>query len=214
MRILITAGPTREHLDPIRFLSNPSSGRMGLALAKAAVQRGHDATLVLGPVAIAPPTGVRTIHVISAAEMLTASRRAFRNCDAAVFAAAVCDYRPAKRHARKVPKHARRWALTLEPTPDIAAALGRIKGRRITVCFALEDHAGRIKAEAKLNGKHADAIVLNGPANVGVSRGRFEFLIRGEEWHRWPAMTKSAAALRILQSIERLVPQRITEPRP
>lgn len=204
MRILITAGPTREYLDSVRFLSNPSTGKMGVALARAAARRGHRVTLVLGPVALSPPRGVTTIHVTTAAEMLAAARQAFRACDAALFTAAVCDYRPVRRHAKKLTKHTHRWQLELEPTADIAATLGRRKGRRTTICFALEDHAGRAHAEGKMRRKHADAIVLNGPANIGADRGTVEFLPRGGAWQRWPAARKAALAGRIVRELTRL----------
>lgn len=204
MRILITAGPTREYLDSVRFLSNPSTGRMGYALARAAARRGHDVTLVSGPVPLTPPPGVRCVPVVSAADMLTQSRRAFQRCDAAIFTAAVCDYRPVRRNPRKLPKMRSRWKLELEPTDDIAATLGRIKRRRITIAFALEDHDARAHAQEKLRRKHSDAIVLNSPASVGGTHIRAELYSPGLGWKRWPDLSKRAAATRIIRLAEQL----------
>lgn len=204
LRILITAGPTREFIDSVRFISNPSTGKMGYALAAAAAARGHRVTLVTGPTSLTPPAGVTTVQVVSAAEMADAARRAFRTADAAVFTAAVSDYRPARRHARKLPKQTADLTLKLEPTEDIAAALGRTKGRRITIGFAFEDHDARRHAESKLQRKNCDAIVLNGPATVGSDRATVEFLERGRPWERWPTDTKEAITDRIVARLEAL----------
>lgn len=204
LRILITAGPTREYLDSVRFISNSSSGRMGYAIAKAAGEAGHRVTLISGPVAIAPPNGVRTIHVESAAEMAAAAKKAFTACKVAIFTAAVSDYRPRNRLRRKLPKCRGRLALNLAPTIDIAATLGRRKGRRITVAFALEDHSGRRHAESKLLSKNCDAIVLNSPATIGSEKAKVEFLVRGGKWRVWPIGTKNAIALRLLRAIEKM----------
>ncbi|MCP4592446.1 MAG: phosphopantothenoylcysteine decarboxylase [bacterium] len=127
MRVLITAGPTREHLDDVRFISNASSGRFGYALAAEAARRGHTVALLSGPVALAPPANVELIPVLSGGEMLQACQERFPACDAAVMCAAVCDYRPATRAAGKSPKIATPHTLTLEPTEDICATLGQMK---------------------------------------------------------------------------------------
>ena len=132
MHILITAGPTVEYLDSVRFISNGSSGKMGYAIAAAAARLGHKVTLVSGPVNLPPVRGVRMVRVTTAMEMLGEARTAFRSADAAVFAAAVCDYRPSRRFPGKTPKKKDGFALKLIPNPDIAATLSRRKGRRIT----------------------------------------------------------------------------------
>ncbi|HWL92215.1 MAG TPA: phosphopantothenoylcysteine decarboxylase [Phycisphaerae bacterium] len=201
LHILITAGPTREYLDSIRYISNPSSGKMGYALARAAAQRGHRVTLVSGPVNLPEPSGVKTIQVETGEEMLRASKNAFTTADAAIFAAAVCDYRPAIRTSRKAPK-LKRLKINLVATKDIAATLGRSKGKQITIAFALEDHNGRSKAEAKLHAKRADAIILNSPANIGRAHARVDFLARGDKWNRWPMGTKRAISSRIVTYVE------------
>lgn len=208
LHILITAGPTREYLDAVRFLSNPSTGRMGMALARAARRAGHRVTLVCGPVDAAFPPSVHVVSVESAGRMLAAARRAFATADAAIFAAAVCDFRPARRAARKRPKAAVPRVLRLVPTADIAATLSRRKGRRVTVAFALEDDDGRRRAEEKLRRKRCDAIVLNGPAAVGADRVAVEFLEKKGSWKRWKPATKAAVARRIIQAVERLAASR------
>lgn len=205
---MITAGPTREPLDTVRFLSNPSSGRMGYAIAAAATAAGHRVTLVSGPVELPSPRGVRVIRVQTAAEMLAAASQAFRAADGAIFAAAVCDYRPRRTVRRKLPKSTKATSLELLPTADIAATLGRLKGRRVTIAFALEDHDARRHAEVKLLKKNCDAILLNGPENVGAPTGRFELLTRGGAWETWPVASKRAIARRIVQLFERLAAAR------
>lgn len=208
LRILITAGPTREYFDSVRFISNPSTGKMGYALAAAARDRGHRVVLVSGPVAIEPPDGVQVVRVESAAEMAAAARRAFPRSDVAIFTAAVSDYRPVKRERKKLPKSSRPFAVKLEATEDIAASLGKTKGRRVTIGFAMEDHAARPHAERKLARKNCDAIVLNGPGNIGDDRARVELLVRGGRWQRWSAAPKSEIAVRLIEATERMVADR------
>jgi phosphopantothenoylcysteine decarboxylase/phosphopantothenate--cysteine ligase len=208
LRIVITAGPTREFFDSVRFISNPSSGKMGYAMAEAAAAAGHHVTLISGPVSLDPPAGVRTIHVTTAAEMAAAAKRAFRRADAAIFAAAVCDYRPKHRAPKKRPKATGPKSIELAPTEDIAAACGRIKEHRVTICFALEDHAGRRHAEAKMSQKNCDAVVLNGPKTVGSDSAGVELLVRGGRWERWRQSPKRAAARRLVRVLERLTSRR------
>ncbi len=164
--ILITAGPTREYLDDVRFLSNGSSGRMGCALAAAASAHGHRVVLVLGPVEVAPPAGVEVVPVVSALEMQAAAVRAFAASDVAIAAAAVCDWRPAARHAGKPPRDAATLQLALVPNPDIVAGLAAVKQRRVVVGFALESAAAGMDAavargRAKLAQKQLDLAVVN-----------------------------------------------------
>ncbi|NLX13992.1 MAG: phosphopantothenoylcysteine decarboxylase [Phycisphaerales bacterium] len=204
MRILITAGPTREYFDTVRFISNPSSGKMGYAIAREAARRGHEVTLVSGPVAIKPPPGVKVIPVTTAAEMARACKREYKSTDAAVMAAAVCDYRPAEPAARKVPKTGRAVRIRLEPTEDIAAALGRRKGRRLLVGFALEDHDHYVHAERKLSRKHCDLIVLNGPENVGTKLATVEFYTPAVGWSGPVRGSKTVVARRLVRMIESL----------
>jgi phosphopantothenoylcysteine decarboxylase/phosphopantothenate--cysteine ligase len=202
LRILITAGPTREFFDTVRFISNPSSGKMGSALAEAAAERGHLVTLVSGPVSLEPPEDVNVVPVVSAAEMTATAKAAFRLADAAIFTAAVCDYRPEYRLKQKLQKHARARTVRLVPTEDISASLGRIKGRRITIGFAMEDHNHRRHAAEKLKRKHCDAIVLNGPENIGADRATVEVLVAGQGWTRPWRGSKRQLADRIVELAE------------
>src|SRR5438477_2659414 len=133
MRVLVTAGPTREYLDAVRFLSNASSGKMGFACATAAAKAGHDVTLVTGPVALPDPKGVRTIRVVSADEMHRAVMKAYPKIDAAIATAAVGDYRPAERVEGKLKKKSGALTLKLVRTRDILQDMGAKKGKRVLV---------------------------------------------------------------------------------
>ncbi len=182
MHILVTAGPTREYFDSVRFISNPSSGKMGYAIAAEAARRDHCVVLISGPATLAAPPGVELVRVQSAEEMFEASVAAFRKCRCAVMTAAVCDYRPAERLALKLKKEAKRRDISLVPTKDICAHLGGIKADRVVIGFAMEDHDPRIHAEAKLAKKNCDAIVLNGIDNVGSDEARIEILRVDSGW--------------------------------
>ncbi|WP_261428940.1 bifunctional phosphopantothenoylcysteine decarboxylase/phosphopantothenate--cysteine ligase CoaBC [Berryella wangjianweii] len=163
-RVLITAGPTAEPIDPVRYVTNRSSGKMGYALARAAWQAGADVTLVSGPVALDAPTGVRVVRVRTAEEMLQACRQPFDECDLAFFCAAVADKRPAAPAGRKLKKGADDAALErieLVDNPDILATLAAGKGSRVVVGFAAETDDVVDNARAKLERKGADLIAAN-----------------------------------------------------
>jgi phosphopantothenoylcysteine decarboxylase/phosphopantothenate--cysteine ligase len=170
MRILITAGPTREHLDDVRFLSNASSGRMGFALVEASLAAGYTPTLILGPVDLTPPDGMAIIHVTSAEEMKDAVLAALPNHDALIMAAAVADYRPARRAIGKPKRSEGTPSLELEATPDIlrTAKEQAPEGFKL-VGFALE--AGNVStgARAKLERKGVHLIVGDGPSAIGAN---------------------------------------------
>jgi phosphopantothenoylcysteine decarboxylase/phosphopantothenate--cysteine ligase len=204
MNLLVTAGPTREFIDSVRFLSNPSSGKMGYAVAAAAARRGHDVALVSGPVAISEPEKVTVIHVVSAREMFDAVMKRFPECDAVVMTAAVCDYRPVKRHAQKLAKQNLPRTLDLEPTADILAALGVARIRQALIGFAMEDHDQRKHAEEKLRRKGCDAIVLNGPENVGADHGSIEILRPRSEWSLTHTGSKAFLADIVVTLAERI----------
>ena len=204
MRILVNAGPTREYIDTVRYISNASSGRMGYAIAARAAEAGHTVTLVSGPVNLAPPQGVQCVDVVSAAEMFDACVRAFDECDAAVLTAAVCDYRPAVRHEKKLKKQSVPLTLALEPTPDIAAHLGAEKGSRVIVAFALEDHDARAHAERKLRRKHSDAIILNTPETIGAEHATFFILTADGQWSPAITGTKDEVAAEIVRLVAQL----------
>ncbi len=213
MNILVSAGPTREYFDSVRFISNPSSGKMGYALAREAARRGHRVTLVSGPVSLAPPKGVKVVDVGSAAEMAVACKKAFRGADAVFMTAAVCDYRPRNRVGYKQPKKAHTVRVVLEPTEDIAAALGRHKGRRLLIAFAMEDHDPHAHAERKLYSKNSDLIVLNGPENVGSDHAEVELFSPAMGWTGPFRGTKAQVARRLIQVAERLRNDRVSRPR-
>jgi phosphopantothenoylcysteine decarboxylase/phosphopantothenate--cysteine ligase len=178
---------------------------MGFAVARLARDAGHEVTLVSGPVGLTPPADVEFVRVVSAAEMFDACCETFDRVDAAVMTAAVCDYRPAHRMDRKLKKEASERTLELEPTRDICAHLGSIKGRRVVVGFAMEDHDARRHAEDKLRKKSCDAIVLNGLANVGSERASIEILTADGSWSEPVHGTKDEAAGEIVRLVERLV---------
>lgn len=177
MRILITAGPTREYLDDVRFLSNASSGRMGYALCEAAEAAGHEVVLVTGPVARPVPRGCEVHAVETSGEMYDACVRLFPGCDGAIGAAAVCDYRPRERIVGKIAKTGRSLTLELVETADILAELGRRKEHRWLVGFALESQNGRENAIRKLKTKNCDAIVLNHPTAIGANVTSVELIV-------------------------------------
>ena len=164
--ILVTAGPTREYLDDVRYLTNGSSGRMGYALAAAGTSLGHRVTLVSGPTELDPPAGVELQAVVSGLEMQAEAERAFAKCQVAFGAAAVADYRPGRRQPGKPPKTSGSFSLALRSNPDIIAGLGGRKGDRVVVGFALEAAAGGLEAAVerggpKLRAKHLDLLVVS-----------------------------------------------------
>lgn len=175
-RILVTAGPTREPIDPVRFLSNESSGRMGFAIASAARAAGHEVVLVAGPVQLATPAGVRRVDVTTAREMLAALKEHFPACDALYMAAAVADWRPKRVLAgkwRAKDGGAATARLELVRNPDLLATVARGKARgkrRLVVGFALESGDGEARARAKLRRKNLDFVVLNGPSALNAAR--------------------------------------------
>ncbi|MEK6249623.1 MAG: phosphopantothenoylcysteine decarboxylase [Planctomycetales bacterium] len=162
-RILVTSGPTRQYLDPVRYLTNASSGRMGAALASAALENGHEVTVISGPVDIEYPEGVVVEFVISTEQMLSVSQDIFPDCDGLIGVAAPCDYRPVKVEANKISKTGEPLRLELIETEDVVATLAQDKGSRWVVGFALETEDQRLRALAKLERKSCDLMVLNGP---------------------------------------------------
>ncbi len=205
MKILVTAGPTYEFWDSIRFLSNLSSGKMGYAIAAAACQKGHRVCLISGPTCLQAPRGVRRIQVTSAREMDREVRQEFLSSDAVIMAAAVCDFRPAARRAGKIKKkRAGSTTLRLIENPDILASLGKKKGRRILVGFALEAQHGLSNAQEKLVKKNLDAIVLNGPAAMNADRATVTVLRRDGQRRTWRTLSKLQIGRRLVEMTEKL----------
>lgn len=179
--MLVSAGPTREYVDPVRYLTNESSGRMGFEIARALARRGASVTLVAGPVALPTPDGVRRVDVVSARDMLTAVRREFRASDALVMSAAVADWRPTRKLAgkwRKKDAGGSSASLELTRNPDILAQVARRKGARLVMGFALETGDGERRAQAKLRRKNLDYIVLNDESALNASRSSVTILGR------------------------------------
>lgn len=169
MKILITAGPTREALDPVRYLSNRSSGKMGYALAAAALEAGHEVVLVSGPVSLMPPAGAKLIQVESAQQMFEAVLAHLKGCQAAIFAAAVADYRPVQVEAQKIKKTDDELMLRLEKTPDILGSARSVFGfKGVLVGFAAETQSLIEHAQEKLRRKGCDLLVANDVSRPGI----------------------------------------------
>ena len=169
-KILITAGPTYEKIDPVRFIGNYSSGKMGFALAAECARRGAEVTLVAGPVGLPTPDGVKRIDVESCQEMFEASVDAFPQMDAAILCAAVADFRPEQTATQKIKREKDDLVIRLQPTHDIAAHLGQMKtGSQRRVGFALETNDEEVNAQKKLKKKNFDFIVLNSTRNKGTT---------------------------------------------
>ncbi len=208
MRFLITAGGTREYIDPVRFISNASSGRMGYALARAALKASHDVTLITTPTALKPPTGAKVVAVESAAQMFAAVKEHFAGCDCLIMAAAVADYTPARPAKTKLKKEAARLTLELKPTPDILkwASKQRRGGRahhgpQIVVGFALEDKDLHANAERKMRDKNLDMIVANAPDAIGAEKTTVHVKCGDLGWVKIANATKATIARRIISSL-------------
>ncbi len=208
VRVLVTAGPTLEDIDPVRFIGNRSSGKMGYALARQAAARGARVCLVSGPTALPVPAGVEFVPVRSTAQMQEAAAAAFADCEVAIMAAAPADFRPRQAAPGKLRRDCGELALALVATPDIAAGLGAAKRPgQILVVFALETEAGTASAQEKLRQKRADLVVLN---RVGEPGAGFEVdtnvvtLIAADgSQTRLPLLSKEAVADRILDWVAR-----------
>jgi len=205
MRVVITAGGTREYIDPVRFISNASTGKMGYALARAALQAGHEVTLITAPTALRPPAGATLVRVESAAQMFAAVQEHLPRCDCLIMAAAVADYTPAHPAPSKLKKQAARLTLELKPTVDILKWAGRHKKRgQILVGFALEDRDLRANAERKLREKNLDLIVANAPGAIGADTSTLHIKTADRGWVEVSAARKTTSAARIMRMVETL----------
>jgi phosphopantothenoylcysteine decarboxylase / phosphopantothenate---cysteine ligase len=205
-RILITSGPTRQFIDPVRYLTNASSGRMGRALAEAALALGHEVVVVSGPVEVEYPSQARVVPVVSTEEMMTAATAEFENCDGLIGAAAPCDYRPMRVESHKIAKTGQPLDLHLIETDDVVATLGAKKGRRWVVGFALETEDHRLRALAKLEKKFCELMVSNGPQAISALDNQVEVITPDGEVLEAVSGSKEAVATRILAIItERLI---------
>ena len=224
MKVIITAGPTREHLDPVRFLSNPSTGKMGFAIAAEAAKRGHDVTLIAGPVALKTPARVRRVDVTSARDMLAAVKRSVGRAGPArrsrivfISTAAVADWRPATCAAKKLKKSQMSGTLKLVRNPDILKTIsGLRRGRRprpaadelFLVGFAAETNDVLSEAARKCREKGLSFIVANDVTKRGCGFGtdtnKVTFVFPDGTQKKFPLMTKRAVAKRILDEVSRL----------
>ncbi len=203
--IMVTAGPTREEIDPVRYISNHSSGKMGYALARAAVRRGARVILVSGPTCLTVPDGVELVAVESACEMQAAVMSRAGLCDVVIKAAAVADYRPLERKTAKIKKKSEHMSIELQKNPDILAELGAMQKRPFLVGFAAETCDLSEYALKKLKAKNLDMIVANDVSQVdagfNVETNRALLLFRNGRSEECPLMTKDGLAVIILDSI-------------
>ena len=202
-RILITSGPTRQYLDPVRYLTNASSGRMGRALAEAALALGHDVVVVSGPVEVSYPSNARIVSVVSTEDMLAAAAAEFESCDGLIGAAAPCDYRPVRVESHKIAKTGQPIDLHLVETDDVVATLGRRKEQRWVVGFALETDDHRLRALAKLERKYCDLMISNGPQAISSLENEVEVITPEGEVLATLAGAKEHVAAEILKIIDR-----------
>jgi phosphopantothenoylcysteine decarboxylase / phosphopantothenate---cysteine ligase len=200
-KLLITAGPNQEPLDPVRYLSNRSSGKMGYALARAAIRRGAEVALISGPTTLEPPAGARLIPVTTAAEMRHAVLNEFPRCTAVIMAAAVTDYRPADFASKKMKRGQGSIELRLEPNPDILKEIGSQKNGKMLVGFAAETDELVANAKKKLKDKNLDMIVANDVTGAGagfdVDTNVVTILDRGGGVRALPLMSKDELAEQI-----------------
>ncbi|MEJ2762371.1 MAG: bifunctional phosphopantothenoylcysteine decarboxylase/phosphopantothenate--cysteine ligase CoaBC, partial [Gammaproteobacteria bacterium] len=205
--LLITAGPTREPFDPVRFVSNPSTGRMGFALARAARRRGADVTLICGPTHLTPPEDVRVVSVGTAKEMYEAVMLYLPEATVVIKAAAVSDYRPTRSEQNKIKKREDVLSVQLERTPDILAEVGRQKGGRLLIGFAAETRDLLAHAREKLRGKNLDWIVANDLSNpdagFGVDTNQVTILYRDGGSEELPKMSKEDLAAALMDRLVR-----------
>ena len=215
VKVLVTAGPTREPIDAARFLSNSSTGRMGYSVAEAAARRGADVTLVSGPTSLSAPPDVRRIDVGTAEEMLEAVLARFDSTDVVIKAAAVADFRVAAPSTEKQKKSSASRTLTLEPNPDILQELGRRKGGRLLVGFAAETGDLVEEGRRKLRDKNLDLVVANpiGVEGAGFGADTNEVTLVGGDGtiEALPRMSKREVAERILDRIEPMLGSRAGE---
>jgi phosphopantothenoylcysteine decarboxylase/phosphopantothenate--cysteine ligase len=209
VHVLITAGPTYEPIDPVRFIGNRSSGKMGYAVAQAALERGATVTLISGPTALQPPAGAQFVRVQTAQQMLEAVQRHFEACDVFIATAAVADYRPERVYPIKRRRTAGAWNLRLVPNPDILGTVARSKGHRLLVGFAAETDKALVHARQKLVHKGLDLIAVNEVLEPGsgfeVDTNRLTLLYADGRVEPLPLLPKQEAARRLLDAVVALL---------
>lgn len=202
-RILITSGPTRQYIDPVRYISNASSGKMGSCLAQAALDLGHEVIVVTGPVDLTYPKPAEIIEIVSTDDLLIECQKLFPQCDGLIGAAAPCDYRPIEVADHKIRKTGETLEIKLVETEDVVAHLGSIKTeRQWTVGFALETEDARFRALAKLIRKSCDLVVLNGVEAIDSEQNSVEIISGQGEIVAIKTGDKSEVAQAVLQTIQ------------
>ena len=206
LQFLITAGGTREYIDPVRFISNASTGTMGYELARSALLAGHDVTLITAPTNLNVPKGAGVVKVESARDMFEAVKDKFGGCDCLIMTAAVSDYTPLKPARHKMKKRPGVITLKLKPTRDILKWAGTHKKQnQMVVGFALEDRDIKAGAERKLREKNLDMIVANTPDVIGSERCEVWVKKAGQEWRRFAEAPKRHVANRLIRLIEQSI---------
>ena len=208
LNILVTAGPTREMIDPVRFISNRSTGVMGFEIAKTAKRRGHRVTLISGPTCNTVPGGIRFIPIMTVDELQKTVMSCLRDTDCLFMVAAVSDWRPARFHKDKIKRTEKTLALPLKATPDILKAVGMRKGKRVVVGFSLETGNAIARAKAKLRSKHLDLIVantLNSRDNpFGMTTLESSLIDTSGRVEHLPSLSKREIAQVLIDRVERL----------
>lgn len=199
MRIIVTAGGTREYIDPVRYISNASTGKMGYAIAEQALKAGHNVLLITAPTSLTPPADAQVINIVSAADMAKAVQENFDDCDCLIMAAAVSDYTPANTSYTKIKKASSTLSLTLKPTLDILAWAGENKSSQILIGFALEDKDLLKNAEEKMARKNLDAIVANSTEAISADESKVHIKTEGSKWQDYPVVSKESTAKKILE---------------
>jgi len=205
-RILITSGPTRQYLDPVRYLTNASSGRMGRALGEAALDAGHEVVIVSGPVQVDYPALAEVIQVVTTDDMLAACKQIFPQCDGLIGAAAPCDYQPQRVETQKIAKTGDPLVLHLVETADVVAMMGANRlPHQWLVGFALETEDQRFRALAKLERKNCDLMVLNGPEAMDAAENSVELIDPGGNVLQSIQGSKEHVAREILKLVGRQI---------
>jgi len=208
-RVLITAGPTREKIDAVRFISNYSSGKMGYALAQAAIELGAETTLISGPASIAPPLAAKFISIETTEQLYQAVSKEFTSTDCLIMAAAPSDFKPENESSEKIKRNASSLKLSLQPTVDILKSLSNGKRKsQLVIGFALETSDAIANATKKLNEKNLDAIVVNIPSTTtgfNTDTNQVTFISRNKQPERWELMSKLETSRKILEKVSSMI---------
>lgn len=214
MRFLITAGPTREPIDPVRYLSNRSSGKMGYAIAEAAIEAGHEVVLISGPVEVARPRGVAVVSVSTSDEMFAAVRQHSSRCDILVMCAAVADYKPARVSKSKIKKRSEDMSLELIPTRDILGSLPQDRPYSV-VGFAAETENLQANAQKKLREKNCDVVIANDvsapDSGIESDQNEVEIFVREGETKKISRASKKIVARELIKIFENVCEKRLTK---